>query len=346
MKAGSSKSYLSRLDRIQYPEIESVLEGVDRPLWSVMIPTYNGTKYLEQTLRSVLDQDPGVDHMQIEVIDDCSTSDDPETLVKEIGQGRISFFRQPQNVGQIENWNTCIQRACGYWVQTLHQDDIVTPGFYRCLQLGIDAAPDIGAAFCRHRYIDEHNENLFLSLLEQENPGILANWLMLIGVMQRVQFPSIVIKRSTFEKLGGFCPQARSVADWEMWKRIAVHYPIWYEPQVLACFRLHSASESSRLIQTGTNVADTRRAIAISNSYLPSSIASTITRQAHEYYAIDAIDRARNLINQGNSPAAFNQIREALKCSCSLSVMRSLARLLKNNGEQLLFNIYQSKFSH
>lgn len=55
-----------------------------RPLWSVMIPTYNCAHYLREALHSVLCQDPGKDMMQIEVIDDHSTKDDPEAVVKEM----------------------------------------------------------------------------------------------------------------------------------------------------------------------------------------------------------------------------------------------------------------------
>jgi cellulose synthase/poly-beta-1,6-N-acetylglucosamine synthase-like glycosyltransferase len=43
---------------LKYPQIYPVPEGVDRPFWSVMIPTYNCAKYLAQTLESVLSQDP------------------------------------------------------------------------------------------------------------------------------------------------------------------------------------------------------------------------------------------------------------------------------------------------
>ncbi len=52
-----------------------VSEGGQRPLWSVVVPTFHFARFLHQTLESVLSQDPGPDVMQIEVIDDCSNND-------------------------------------------------------------------------------------------------------------------------------------------------------------------------------------------------------------------------------------------------------------------------------
>src|SRR6478609_217580 len=80
------------------------INGGNRPLWSVMIPTYNCTNYLKQTLESVLAQDPGQDKMQIEVVDDCSIDGDTRALVEEIGKGRIGFFRQEKNIGSLRNF--------------------------------------------------------------------------------------------------------------------------------------------------------------------------------------------------------------------------------------------------
>ena len=62
------------------PLIEPVKEGIARPLWSVMIPTYNSGKYLRNTLQSVMAQDRGPEWMEIDVVDNCSTDDDPESL--------------------------------------------------------------------------------------------------------------------------------------------------------------------------------------------------------------------------------------------------------------------------
>jgi glycosyltransferase involved in cell wall biosynthesis len=93
----------TRLNTLPYrPTITPLPSDELRPLWSVMIPAYNCAQFLRETLQSVLAQDPGPEIMQIEVVDDCSTRDDPEAVVAELGRGRVSFFRQPQNVGHCE----------------------------------------------------------------------------------------------------------------------------------------------------------------------------------------------------------------------------------------------------
>jgi len=64
------------------------------PLWSVVIPTFHCARFLRQTLESMLSQGPGPDVMQIEVIDDCSTQDDPESVVRAAAGERVHFCRQ------------------------------------------------------------------------------------------------------------------------------------------------------------------------------------------------------------------------------------------------------------
>ena len=85
--------------------VPPVSEQIVRPLWSVMIPTYNCAEYLRETLASVLVQDPGAEIMQIEVIDDHSTQDNPAAIVEELGRGRVGFYQQPQNVGHIKKFS-------------------------------------------------------------------------------------------------------------------------------------------------------------------------------------------------------------------------------------------------
>jgi glycosyltransferase involved in cell wall biosynthesis len=315
------------LEHIEYPPIDPVPAGVHRPVWSVMIPTYNCAHYLRRTLKSVLAQDPGPEDMQIEVVDDCSTQDDPEAVINEIGGTRVAFFRQPQNLGNSANFTSCIRRARGYWVHILHGDDLVLPGFYRRLQDAFECEPTIGAAFCRHIYMEEDDHWLFLSPLEQKTPGLLSHWLERIAVDSLLQPPSIVVKRRVYEALGGFHPELSVGEDWEMWKRIAVHYPVWYEPQPLACYRQHSSSISARTRRSGAYIADIRMAIEISRSYLPTEVAEELSRKAREHWALCALGLARGMLVRRDLAAATALIREALKCSHSLRVSRSLIAL-------------------
>src|SRR5687768_14054171 len=92
--------------------IAPLAKSADRPFWSVMIPTYNPIpQYLEQSLNSVLEQHPGRNEMQIELIDDCSSSFDPEGLLKKVRDDRVSCYRQKHHVGIGRNWNACIENA-------------------------------------------------------------------------------------------------------------------------------------------------------------------------------------------------------------------------------------------
>jgi glycosyltransferase involved in cell wall biosynthesis len=302
--------------------ISAVPAGTTRPLLSVMIPTYNCAHYLSETLASVLAQDLGPEHMQIEVIDDCSTSDDPAAVVAALGRGRVGFYRQPANGGHTRNFNTCIQRSRGHLVHLLHGDDLVRDGFYRKLKHAFELRPEIGAAYCRHIIMDDHGHWQSISPLEQPESGILPNWLERIAVGQRLQAPSIVVRRSVYEHLGGFDRRMRYYAeDWEMWVRIAARYPVWYEVEPLAVYRIRSSSLSGRTVRTGENGADLRRAIEINRASLPREQAAALSRQARENNALACIRRAHRMLNAGEMQAPVAQLREAVRFSRSVNVV-------------------------
>lgn len=309
--------------------IPPVPEGEARPLWSVMIPTYNCAKYLRETLASVLAQDLGPEMMQIEVIDDHSTDDDPAAVVAELGQGRVGFYQQPENVGVPKNFETCLERSRGQLVHLLHGDDYVREGFYSKMQKAFETRPDIGAAFCRQIFMNQEGHQQALSDLEQSESGILTNWLERLASEQRIMTPSIVVRREAYEKLGGFDRRLICSEDWEMWVRIAANYPIWYEVEPLAAYRMHLNSNTGRHIRTGEDMRYTREAIAIFKSYLPDAIAERVSRQARETYAFSALDMAYSLLTKPDLVAAIVQIREALQFSYSLNVIRRVARLLE-----------------
>lgn len=316
-----------------------------RPLWSVMIPTYNCAHYLRETVSSVLSQAPGKSVMQIEVVDDCSTEDDPEAVIQELGEGRISFYRQPHNVGVPHNFETCLQRSQGYLVHILHGDDYVRPGFYAKMQQAFESSESIGAAFCRHIFMDEDGHWQSISPLEQPQSGILKSWLERLALEQRIMTPSMVVRRQVYEKLGSFDRRLLCAEDWEMWVRIAAHFPIWYESEPLAVYRMHSNSNTGRHIRSAEDMRYTRLAIELFHSYLPEEIAARVTRKARETYALSALDMAYQTLIQNDLVAMGNQIREALQLSGSFLVMQKLLRVLLKGSMDSLKRLNQEVLS-
>jgi len=298
-----------------------------------MIPTYNCADFLGKTLESVLSQNVPQDLMQIEVVDDCSTKDNPAEVVEKIGQGRVGFYRQPQNLGHVGNFNTCLQRACGQFVHLLHGDDYVLHGFYQKMQHAFEQEPEIGAAFCRHLYMDEQGHWQSISPLIQTEPGILSNWLERIIVQQHIQTPSVVVRRSVYEEMGGFDQRFQYYyEDWEMWVRLATQYAVWYETEPLAAYRMRSTSNSGFTIQTGENMREVRKGLDIIQSYLPEYLPEAtiekLVKRNLEHSAVCALDTARHLLQVGNIEAGVAQIQEAFKCSLSPKVFAHLGRAL------------------
>lgn len=331
-------------------EIQPVQEGLSRPLWSVMIPTYNCANYLCETLASVLSQDLGSELMQIEVIDDHSSKDNPKSVVEELGKGRVDFFQQPQNVGYIKNFETCLNRARGKFIHLLHGDDRVRDGFYQKIQWAFEKHPEIGAAFCRHIYMTKDGHWRTISGLEQNESGILENWLEKIATGQRLATPSMVVKRDVYEKLGGFDNRISCYGeDWEMWVRIATTYPVWYEVEPLAIYRESSTGSLTEIsIKKGKDTRDLRIAAGIIESYLqeylPKNESRALMDEAREKYGIWAFRIAHDMIDAGNIMTALYQVREAFFCSKSIALISKVPGLLLHMAKFLAFRTIKSIF--
>jgi GT2 family glycosyltransferase len=312
------------------PTIDAVPGGAPRPLISVMIPVYNSTEDLRETLSSVLSQDLGPPDMEIEVLDNCSTRGRPDEIVAELGQGRIGFYRHEANIGAIGNFNSCVRRARGEWVHILHADDTVAPGFYARARQAIASHPSICAVAFRVTYVDDFGKPIGLSELEAAKAGILPRefaWRQLTA--QRFQFVGMVVKRAAYEELGAFRPELPHCADWDMWNRLVVAKQIHYEPEPLARYRLHSGSDSSQIFITAENVRDERRAIRVSSAYVSEGESRRLIRQAMILAGGRAARRARLSLARGDWRVALRQANEALHCSLAPAV---LARVVYHVG--------------
>ena len=243
--------------------IEPVAEGVERPMWSVVIPTFNCAEMLRRTLESVLAQDPGPERMHIEVVDDCSTQDDPEAVVRELGGGRVRFTRNAANTGCCTiNFNHCLRHSIGRWVHVLHGDDWVLPGFYRHMEELIERHPGVALVAARSVFVDEAGcwEHLGPPVRSLSEPGTDSS---AFDFGTPLQFAGVVVRRCFYEEYGGFREDLVHTADWEMWERAVSTGGGIVSDEVFGAYRVFAGNDSGRLMRTGGNLLDRLRLIEV-----------------------------------------------------------------------------------
>jgi glycosyltransferase involved in cell wall biosynthesis len=249
------------------PVIQPVPAGLKRPRWSVMIPTYNCARFLRETLESVLSQEIDPAEMQIEVIDDCSTTDDPEAVVREFGQGRVSFYRQTTNRGAIQNFNTCISRSRGRLINILHGDDYLDPSYYQHIGEIESLHPETSLFATRCFFINESGYIIGVSPIfgESSYSHLATN---AFSRVNPIQFSSITIRRSFFEAYGGFLTVLPHTADREMWCRaVALGHGI-VSNKVYGYYRRFDGNDTGRLARSADNLRDYMRLHIILQKYI------------------------------------------------------------------------------
>jgi glycosyltransferase involved in cell wall biosynthesis len=307
------------------PEIAALPLCTERPLWSVMIPTYNCTPYLQEAILSVLAQDMGPAYMQIEVVDDASTDADLELLVASIGGGRVLYYRQPVNVGSLRNFETCLNRSRGHLVHLLHSDDRVLNGFYAQMTQLYEEYPEAGAFFSSYASIDETGKRIYMPKSFSKR-GILQNWLVRIAARQYIQYASIAVRREVYENLGGFYGTTYG-EDWEMWVRIARCYPMAYTPEILAEYRGHANSISFKKNQTGHVLSDLTHVIARIEQHLPDKDKQRVGALAKKRSALLSLGTAYNIVKEtGKWSSAQPHIRQVLAMSRHPTIYMAIAK--------------------
>ena len=213
---------------------------------SVCLPTYNGADYIEEALRSILNQT--YQDFELLVVDDGST-DTTLDIVQSISDPRIQLHRNPERLGIPANWNRCLELAAGEFVCLFHQDDVMLPeNLERKIQL-LSADETVGFV---HSAVE--------TLVEESAPSSFADWiedatedmvwdgpeyfrtLLLNG--NRVCAPTVLARRSALLEQGGFDPDLGFACDYAMWLRLCLTYRVGFLVRPLVCYRWHGGNAS------------------------------------------------------------------------------------------------------
>ena len=124
-----------------------------RPLVTIGMPIYNGARYVEQSLQSILAQT--FTDFELLISDNAST-DATESICRGLAErdARVIYSRNPVNLGATANYNRVIGLARGKYFRHAAHDDILAPtNIARCVEV-LERSPDVVLAYPRMIIID------------------------------------------------------------------------------------------------------------------------------------------------------------------------------------------------
>lgn len=205
---------------------------MSEPRVTVVTPVYNGEKYLDEVIDSILSQ-KGVDFEYV-IVDDGSTDDTPEILERfsRTSADIIKVVFQ-SNAGEATAVNVGINCARGEYVVVVSADDPLLPGHLAKLTEVLDENPSTVVVYPDWEVIDENGIPLrTVTTLDYDVRALAGDFVCIPG-------PGAMIRRSAIPEGGLRNPSYRFVSDYDAWLRLALMGPFQRVPQVLAQYRIH-----------------------------------------------------------------------------------------------------------
>lgn len=220
---------------------------------SIIIPTYNQARYLEQTIRSILLQE--YPNLELIIIDGGSTDGSVE-IIKKYTEF-INYWTSEKDRGQTHAINKGLEKASGDILAYLNSDDIYLPGAFFAVAQFVKENPDVDLVYGGCQVIDEFGNKTgerwgdISSLLE-----ILDLWDVWWKKKNFVQ-PEVFWTRRIAEKTGPFREELYFVMDYEYWLRIFMGGGKSGKiNHLLAAFRITSDQKSCQSAKVAVELLD------------------------------------------------------------------------------------------
>lgn len=223
--------------------------------FSIVIPTYNGEKFVAQAIESALAQTRPAD--EVIISDDNST--DGTLRVCEHYKDRLKIFVNCKGPsGFVDGWNNAIDKASSDFISILHQDDLLAPTFLEEIEVALSLHPDVKHIVTPCNYIDENGdiirESTHLSGDTKRYSGSeYAEIYTVKGYDHINRCPGVVTHRDIFKK----CPyrkEAGHIADDDFFMRVGNYTDVVCIHKPLAFYREHSGSETGHLDYLAINL--------------------------------------------------------------------------------------------
>jgi glycosyltransferase involved in cell wall biosynthesis len=205
------------------------------PKISIVTPSFNQAAYIENTIKSVLDQ--GYENLEYIIIDGGSTDGSRDIIRKY--EGRLSYFVSEPDKGHGNALNKGFQRSTGDIMAWINSDDMYVPWAFKTVAEIFDAFPDVYWIVGITTMWNEKGAMIYTAYVHKNVLDYLS------GNFQWIQQESVFWRRSLWEKAGGCIDESyRFMVDGELWSRFFQHENLWHAHCVLSGYRTHSSNRA------------------------------------------------------------------------------------------------------
>jgi glycosyltransferase involved in cell wall biosynthesis len=206
----------------------------DSPKVSIVIPSFNQARFLEESLRSALEQDyPNIEFI---VVDGGST--DGSAAIIQKYQERLAWWVSEKDQGHADGLNKGFAHASGEILAWLNSDDIYFPGAVSEAVVFLKGHPEVGMVYADANLIDEDGETIGKFAARQ------TDYRRLLRGSAHIPQATTFFRADLWRQVGPLSLTLFFSFDYDLWVRLAKLSEIRYVPRVWANFRMHDLGKS------------------------------------------------------------------------------------------------------
>lgn len=211
------------------------MNNKNKPLVSVILPVYNGKKFLSEAIESVIAQT--YSDWEIIAVNDGSTDASLEILRKYEQQlpSKINVINQ-ENYGISIARNRAIASAKGEYIAFLDCDDLWLPNKLKKQVDFLDSNSEIGLLYS-DCYVLDSNSNMKEDIYSLRTKPRKGNIFHILLYNNFIPTSTVIVRRGVLKEIGLFNPRYKISQDYDLWLRIAETYPVDFLNEPLAKYR-------------------------------------------------------------------------------------------------------------
>jgi glycosyltransferase involved in cell wall biosynthesis len=185
------------------------------PLVSVVLPAYNGGRYLAQSIQSCIDQ--LYRNWELIIVDDCSTDETQALIERFVRQDpRITSVRNEKNRCLPGSLNRGFSLSKGEYLTWTSDDNLYEPDALELMVRYLEGEPAAGVVYCDERWIGPGGEDK--GIYSKAGPEALLTY--------NVVNACFLYRRAVHEAVGDYDPEMVLVEDYEYWLRVSKQFRI------------------------------------------------------------------------------------------------------------------------